>query len=237
MPSNLVYTSIQLIRQQASSDLFKTFGNPGQAPTIVSNCGVYPLSYTQDPTDIASIVNNFGRCLAAPLRKSPIPLSGDLKYNITRAPSDLKDFFTPPDVVVSFGGGNLSEQVDVKMTQMGFRKDSQGRRAFYRGSLSKDKIPSILELGSKILSYTFALNSCIMTPMRVLYNKKLCYNISAVHNSCGKQGRETHLLRWKINCRVDLCDCVSSALIQNDARYNHPSKLGWLVSIVVHHHC
>jgi len=132
----------------------------------VSNCGVYPLSYTQDPTDIASIVNNFGRCLAAPLRKSPIPLSGDLKYNITRAPSDLKDFFTPPDVVVSFGGGNLSEQVDVKMTQMGFRKDSQGRRAFYRGSLSKDKIPSILELGSKILSYTFALNSCIMTPMR-----------------------------------------------------------------------
>jgi hypothetical protein len=65
---------------------------------------------------------------------------GDLKYNITRASSDLKDFFTPPDVVVSFGGGNLSE-----MIQMGFRKDSQGRRAFYRGSLSKDKIPSILD--------------------------------------------------------------------------------------------
>jgi len=58
------------------SDPFKMFGNPGQVPTIVSNCGVYPLSYTQDPTDIASIVNNFGWCLAAQLRKSSVPLPG-----------------------------------------------------------------------------------------------------------------------------------------------------------------
>jgi hypothetical protein len=73
-----------------------------------------------------------------------IKLDGAQFTYIARYTTPVKNFFLYPDVVVGFGKDSNNETLVGKLQSLGFRKESAGRRIYYRDPTTQDNITAFL---------------------------------------------------------------------------------------------
>jgi hypothetical protein len=129
----LVFTANPSPRSQATSEGFREQGRSWIGGLQIWEVAVNPVPpESWSLLGLTSIIAYVYSVVALILGRA-IKLDGAQFTYIARYTTPVKNFFLYPDVVVGFGKDSNNETLVGKLQSLGFRKESAGRRIYYRG--------------------------------------------------------------------------------------------------------
>lgn len=140
----LFFTS-QAPNNVTSPILFKDHGNPGNVPTVPTECGVTHLPIG-DLKPYRAFFQFYYPCIVAGRADKKNYGEARVCYDITSAEVPAAFMNDYPDVGVSFAN-NLSQEAQDAALKYGLSRESSGRRTYYKGHLNVDQAQEILRLG------------------------------------------------------------------------------------------
>jgi len=148
--ATLVFTTTSSPRSQTTSDLFRQYKLLSQTSAPVRDAALHPVS---SPTSFASIFAPQVLVLKMQslLTSAEYDASKGVNFQgVIGAKPIVNSLFRPPPVIVSFGKDNLKDSVQAQMLAIGFRKESQARRQFYKGEATGPALLQCAQMGADL---------------------------------------------------------------------------------------
>jgi len=166
----VTYTAIQAPRSQATSEHFVQYGIHGEVAAPISMVAVSAASRAGSLQGALFHLVLAATVQAYLLNTSSTLTLGPVFASTLRADDKVKSIFPFPETVTSFGQHNLKESIAAKMTGIGFRKDSVGKRTYYRGPGTLENIKVIVGLNGEMDTYApfGACNIYGISAMRII---------------------------------------------------------------------
>jgi hypothetical protein len=134
--SCLVYTSVTAPRSQATSEYFIQYGIHGEIAVPIREVSITATSRTESFAMMlwSHVISTTVQAL---LYNTAFDIQNGVVFkSVLPAPGKVKDIFSYPEMIVSFGRDNLKEGIQAVMSGLGFRKEAVGRRTYYQGPSS-----------------------------------------------------------------------------------------------------
>lgn len=131
--NHLIFISATAPRTQAVSD-FKQYGLTNEVATPAREVAIVPIvcPVVLQATLLISFISSL---VQATLLKIAMPMDGQVYESILRAISSSKLILTAPEIVVSFAGMELKDNIAALVASFNFR-ESIGHRTYYCGTPS-----------------------------------------------------------------------------------------------------
>lgn len=151
---SIIYTANRSPQGQATSEGFAQHGISGLIASPLGDVAIHPVpTYSGFFPTITFLVAIIAM-IQALITNAVVTIKGGLLFKtIVKYTTPVSPIFSMPDVVVSFGKDNAKEMIEGKLQSIGFRKEVQGRRTFYRGQLTPANQSSLFALGPQLDTY------------------------------------------------------------------------------------
>jgi len=150
----LIYTANRSPQGQATSEGFAQHGISGLIASPLGDVAIHPVpTYTGFFPTITFLIAIIAMVQSL-ITNAIVTIKGGLGFTtIVKYVTPVASIFSFPDVVVSFGKDNAKEMIEGKLQSIGFRKEVQGRRTFYRGQLTPANQSALFALSPQLDTY------------------------------------------------------------------------------------